>query len=71
MVRSPHLQQEYARLGLARADVLEAVETANPHVSASYLTPTDSDGSQLTVEVAMPLVDLLMLPARLRLANAD
>ena len=32
LLRSPRLQQEYARLGLIRADVQEAIQIANPRL---------------------------------------
>lgn len=71
MLHSPSLQQEYARLGLARAEVLEAIEISNPRFSLSRLRPESGPGARLTTGLAMPIVDLLMLPARARLANAD
>jgi cobalt-zinc-cadmium efflux system outer membrane protein len=71
MVRSPRLQEEYARLGLARADVLEAIQIANPRLSVSYLQPGGGPGSQLLTGVTLPLVDLLLFPARKRLASRD
>lgn len=71
MLRSPRLQQEYARLGLAHAEVLEAVQLANPRLSLSraYLSP--GDGYQRTAGLSLPLVDLLVLPVRARLAHAE
>ncbi|MBA2304684.1 MAG: TolC family protein [Acidobacteria bacterium] len=69
LLRSPQLQQEYARLGLIRADVQEAIQVANPRLNARRLA-----GEGLvttTLGVAMPLVDLLVLPTRVRLARAD
>lgn len=71
MVHSPRLQEEYARLGLARADVLEAIQIANPRVSVSYLQPGNGPGKQLLTGVTLPLVDLLLRPARKRLASLD
>ncbi len=70
MVRSPKLQQEYARLGLAQADILEAVQIANPRFSVSRLRSETGTGSQLSTGLMMPLVDLLVLPTRTRLAKA-
>jgi outer membrane protein, heavy metal efflux system len=71
MLHSPALQMEYARLGIARADVLAAIQIGNPRFSISRLRPSSGAGSQLTTALAMPIVDLLLLPARARLANAD
>lgn len=70
MLRSPRLQQEYARLGLARAEVLEAVQVENPRLSFSRLS-LDGGGDKRTVGLALPLVDLLVWPARARLAATD
>ena len=71
MLRSPRLQEEYARLGLARADIMEAVQVANPRFTIGNLNALGGPGSQLTLGLAMPLVDLLVLPTRARLARSD
>ncbi len=71
MLRSPRLQEEYARLGLARADIMEAVQIANPRFSIGRLDALGGPGNQLTLGLAMPLVDLLVLPVRARLARSD
>lgn len=70
MVRSPRLREEYARLGLARADVLEAVQLENPRLSLSRLS-VDGGGHDRAAGLSLPLVDLLVLPMRARLAAAD
>ena len=46
MLRSPKLQREYARLGLARADVLEAVEIGNPRISLLRQNISPGEGIQ-------------------------
>ena len=71
MLRSPRLQQEYARLGLARAEVLEAVQIGNPRLSLSrdYLDP--GSGYHRATGLSLPLADLLVLPVRTRLARAE
>ena len=70
MLQSPSLREEYARLGLARAEVLEAVQLENPRLSLSRLS-VDGGGHNRTAGLSLPLVDLLVLPARARLAAAD
>ena len=70
MLRSPRLQQEYAHQGLARAEVLEAVEISNPRLSLSRMS-IDGGGSNRTAGLSLPLVDLLMLPTRTRLARLE
>ena len=71
MLRSPRLQSEFARLGVARADILDAVQIANPRFSFSRLGLQSGDGSQLVLGLSAPLVDLLVLPSRVRLARSD
>jgi outer membrane protein, heavy metal efflux system len=71
MLRSPKLQQEYARLGLARADVLQVVQISNPGISLLRQKVSPGDGVQRTLGFALPLVDLIIAPSRARLANAD
>lgn len=70
MLRSPRLQEDYARLGLARAEVLEAVQVENPRLSLSRLS-VDGGGHNRTAGLSLPLLDLLLMPARARLASAD
>lgn len=71
MLRSPRLQEEYARLGLAHAEVLEAVQVENPRLSLSRLSLDPGDGADRTIALGLPLADLLVLPARARLAAAE
>ena len=70
MLRSPHLREHYARLGLARAEVLEAVEIENPRLSFQRLS-IEGGGHVRTTGLSLPLVDLLLMPAKARLANKD
>lgn len=70
MLRSPRLQEEYARLGLARAEVIEAVQVENPRLSFSRMS-VDGGGDKRTTGLSLPLLDLLVLPLRARLANAE
>ena len=71
MLRSPRLQQEYARLGLARAEVLDAVQMANPRLGLSRRSLDPGAGINRVASLSLPLVDLLVLPVRTRLANAE
>lgn len=70
MLRSPRLREHYARLGLARAEVLEAVEIENPRLSFQRLS-IEGGGHARTTGLSLPLVDLLLMPAKVRLANKD
>jgi outer membrane protein, heavy metal efflux system len=69
MLRSPRLQQQYGELGLARADILEATEIANPRLGFSRLGVEDGAGVKTSYGLALPLVDLIVLPSRVRLAR--
>ncbi len=71
MVRSPRLQQLYGELGLAHADILSAVQVANPRLGLSSLALQNGPGSQFVIGVAAPLVDLITLPSRTRLARLE
>lgn len=71
MLRSPRLQQEYARLGLAHAEVLEAVQIGNPRLSLSRQTVAPGVGAKRVAGLSLPLADLLVLPLRARLARAE
>jgi outer membrane protein TolC len=71
MLRSPRLVQEYARLGLARAEVLEAVEVANPTLSFSRQSLDPGSGHKDVIGIGQSLSDLLLLPTRRRLAAAE
>lgn len=71
MVRSPRLQQLYGELGLAHADILSAVQVANPRLGLSSLALQNGPGSQFIVGIAAPLVDLITLPSRTRLARLE
>jgi len=64
------LQSEYARLGIAQADAYEASRISNPTLSITALhhsgTPT-----KIRWRLTASFVELLMLPARKRLAAAN
>jgi cobalt-zinc-cadmium efflux system outer membrane protein len=71
MIRSPRLQQLYGDLGLAHADILSAVQVANPRFGVSSLALQNGPGSQLMLGLAAPLVDLITPPQRTRLARLE
>ena len=70
LLRNPRIQSEYARLGIAQADVYEASRISNPTLSITALhhsgEPTKFEGG-LTANFA----ELLMLPARKRFAAGE
>lgn len=71
MLKSPRLQRVYGELGLARADVMEAVQISNPRIGVSSLALENGPGSQLVFGIAQPFIDLLTLPVKSKLARLD
>lgn len=72
ILRNPRMQIEYARLGLARADVLDASRISNPTISASVLDPrVAGTPTRIDAGVTQSFSDLLLLPTRRRLAIGE
>lgn len=67
---NPQMQVLYAQLGLAGAEVLQAAQFANPHLSASLLD-VSSGGSEWTLGLTQPFTNLLLRPLRTRVAAAE
>jgi outer membrane protein, heavy metal efflux system len=66
--RNPEVRQLYAELGIAQADVLEASRLSNPRLEYSRLRG-DGSAKQVTRGIAITFTDLLLLPAKSRLAK--
>jgi cobalt-zinc-cadmium efflux system outer membrane protein len=69
LIANPKLRSEYAKLGLSGAEVYSAGRLSNPTLSASILF--GGDGDKTTFGLAQSFTDLLFLPARSRLAQAE
>ena len=67
IVKSPKLALVYGQLGLDQADILEAIEIANPRLGLSSLGA--GGGKTEAQSLTLPVADLILLPARLNLAN--
>lgn len=68
-LRNPQIAARYAELGIAQADVVEASRIGNPTLAVST---AQADGvRKTTTELGAPLADLLLLPSRRRLAEAE
>jgi cobalt-zinc-cadmium efflux system outer membrane protein len=67
-VHSPRIREEYARLGLARAELEDARRLANPRLGFSRL---HGAAPAITRSLSVGFADLLMLPARKRFADAE
>lgn len=71
MVKSPRLGVIYGQLGLAHAEVMEAVQVSNPRLGLSSLSVDGGHGSLQTQGIALPLADLILLPSRVKLAGRE
>ena len=69
--QNPGIRRQYARLGIAHADLLEAARIANPTLSLAWLQPNDGTRDQTTRGISASFTDLLLLPARRRLSAAE
>lgn len=71
MLRSPQLQLAYARLGIERAEVLEAVQIGNPQISFAREYGDPGGGYKRLSGIGLPLADLILMPAKLQFAEAQ
>lgn len=73
-IRNPRIREAYAQLGFAQADVLDAVRLSNPTFGYVDLSPRQSgtgENHQITRSISLSVADLLLLPARSRLARGE
>ncbi len=71
LLASPDLQMSFERLGLARADYLEAATLSDPVVSWSRQSLRGGPGSKLEWSVLQSISDLIALPVRRRAAGQE
>jgi cobalt-zinc-cadmium efflux system outer membrane protein len=72
LVNNPRLKAEYARLGIASAEVYDAGRLSNPRLSGSWLNSNESGAAdQVTFGLAQSFTSLLLLGPRSRLAQAE
>jgi outer membrane protein, heavy metal efflux system len=69
-LRSPAIREAYAELGIAQAEIIEALEVPNPTFEYSRLR-SDEGGKQVTRGLSLSLADLLFLPTRVRIAGQN
>lgn len=69
--RNPDIRRQYARLGLAHADLQDAARIANPTLSLAWLSPNRAGRDQTTRGISASFADLLLLPARRRLSASE
>ncbi len=71
-INNPRIMATYAELGIAAADVYEAGRIRNPIFSFSNLDSNESgEKNKLTYGLVMSFTDLITLPSRKRLAEAE
>ncbi|MGH8134724.1 MAG: TolC family protein [Steroidobacteraceae bacterium] len=69
--RNPDIHRQYARLGIAHADLQEAARIANPTLSLAWLDPSNGGRDQTRRGISASFTDLLLLSSRRRLASAE
>lgn len=70
LLQNPRVRLVYSELGFAAADIYEAGRLSNPGFSIGALDSSEG-GTLLTFGLAQSFTDLLTLPARSRLAEAE
>ena len=71
LFHNPRSREAYARLGIGRAELEEARRLANPTFGFARLSQQGGDANQITRSLSLGLTDLLLLPARKRLAEGE
>jgi cobalt-zinc-cadmium efflux system outer membrane protein len=72
LVNNPRLKAEYARLGIASAEVYDAGRLSNPTLSAAWLDSDETGAAdQVTYGLTQSFTDLLLLRSRTRLARGE
>jgi outer membrane protein, heavy metal efflux system len=69
--RNPAIRLAYAELGVAQADVLDARRLFDLRLGLSRLGVSGGPGEQVTRSLALAFTDLLLTPARTRLARTE
>lgn len=72
LLNNPRVRAEYARLGFAAAEVYDAGRLSNPRLSVEHLASNVSgQAHQVGFGLVQSFTDLLLLPARTRLAAGE
>ena len=70
LTRNPQLLQQYARLGIAQAEVYDAARISNPLFSFAWLDGS-TGGAQVALGLAQNFADILYLSPRKRRASGE
>jgi len=72
MLRNPTLQLQFARLGTSAADAFDGHRLENPQLGFAWLIPVGgATGSKFSLDATLGLSDLLLRPARGRIADSE
>ncbi len=72
LLNNRELQARFEEIGLAQAEVIQAGLITNPNFSASFRFPDRSpSGTNIEYSIAQNFLELLVLPLRKRIANAQ
>lgn len=71
LLSNPALRATYAEMGIARADLAQAGRLKNPVFDAVFSAPLEGGQIDLDLGVAFELLDILYVPLRKRVAEAQ
>lgn len=72
LLNNRELQARFEEIGMAQADVIQAGLISNPNFAASFRFPNrPPSGTNIEYAIAQNFLDLLVLPLRKRIANAQ
>lgn len=72
LLNNRELQARFEEIGIAQSDVIQAGLITNPNFSTSFRFPNRSpSGTNIEYSIAQNFIELLMLPLRKRIANAQ
>ncbi|MDQ3370185.1 MAG: TolC family protein [Myxococcota bacterium] len=71
LAKNRRLQASYDALGIAASDVASATVLGPTEVHVAYKVALDGDGNELELEVTQDILELLQLPQRRGIANAE
>ena len=72
LLNNRELQARFEEIGIAQADVIQAGLITNPNFSANFRFPDRSpSGTNIEYSIAQNFLELLVLPLRKRIANAQ
>ncbi len=71
LMNNPRVRAAYLRVGVARADVVQAGLFSNPSLALSLRMPDGGGLTNLQFDVAQNIADLWLIPARTRAAQGD